>query len=95
MSYGLNLYKTDGTIGFSSDDVTWNQVDFFQVSGGGSASNDYPVLYGRDTLLVQMMINPPSTTQKSIAHTLSVAANLTTVNVSGGNQDVYVLVLMK
>lgn len=95
MSYGLNLYKSDGVLGFSSNDVTWNQVAFFQVSGGGSASNNYPVLYGKEVLLVQMMINPPSTTAKSIAHTLSLASNLTTVNVSGGNQDVYVLVLMK
>jgi len=93
MSYGLNLYKADGSLGFSSDDVTWNQVDFFYVAASGSASNTYSVLSGRTVLLVQMMIDPPSTTAKSIAHTLSQAG--TTINVSGGNQNTYVLVLMK
>ena len=93
MAYGLNVYRSTGTLGFSTADVTWNQVDFFQVNGGSSASNTYSVLSGKEVLTVQMMIDPPSTSQKSIAHTVS--QNGTTINVSGGNQNTYVLVLMK
>ena len=44
MSYGLNVYRSSGALGFSSADVTWNQVDSFQVNGGASASNTYGVL---------------------------------------------------
>jgi len=93
MSYGLNIYRASGALGFSTTDITWNQVDFFQVDADSSASNTYSVLSGKEVLTVQMMIDPPSTSEKSIAHTVSQSSN--TINVSGGNQDTYVLVLMK
>jgi hypothetical protein len=93
MSYGLNVYHSTGSLTYSSSDVTWNQVDFFQVSGGGSASNSYPIINGRDVLLLQMFINPPPLNRKALAHTLSKSG--ATINVSGGTEDVYVLVLMK
>ncbi len=93
MSYGLNVYHSTGSLTYSSSDVTWNQVDFFQVSGGGSASNSYPIINGRDVLLLQMFINPPPLNRKALAHTLSKSG--TTINVSGGTEDVYVLVLRK
>tara|TARA_R110002020_G_scaffold147337_1_gene322661 strand:+ start:88 stop:369 length:282 start_codon:yes stop_codon:yes gene_type:complete len=93
MSYGLNVYRSTGALGFSSADVTWNQVDSFQVNGGSSASNTYSVLSGKTVLTVQMFIDPPSTSAKSIAHTVSQSGN--TINVSGGNQNTHILVLMK
>lgn len=93
MSYGLNVYRASGALGFSSADVTWNQVDSFQVNGGASASNTYAVLSGKTVLTVQMFIDPPSTSAKSIAHTVSQSGN--TINVSGGNQNTHILVLMQ
>jgi hypothetical protein len=93
MSNGLNIFHSTGSLTFSTDDVTWNQVDFFYVAGGGSASNNYPVLSGRTTLTVQMFINPPPTDRRAIAHTVSV--NGTNVSVSGGTEAEYILVLMK
>ena len=93
MSYGLNVYRSSGALGFSSTDVTWNQVDSFQVNGGASASNTYGVLANRTVLTVQMMIDPPSTSAKSIAHTISQSGN--TISVSGGNQNTHILVLMQ
>ncbi len=93
MSYGLNVYRSTGALGFSSADVTWNQVDSFQVNGGASASNTYSVLSGKTVLTVQMFIDPPSTSAKSIAHTVSQSG--TTISVSGGNQNTHILVLMK
>lgn len=93
MSHGLNIYHSTGNLTFSTDDVTWNQVDFFYVGGYSSASNDYPVLSGRTVLIVQMFINPPPTDRRAIAHTVSVSG--TNVSVSGGTEAEYILVLMK
>ncbi len=93
MSYGFKTLKSNGSIAFSTSDVTWNQVAFFQVNGGSSASNTYSVLSGKTVLTVQMFIDPPSTSAKSIAHTVSQSGN--TINVSGGNQNTLILVLMQ
>tara|TARA_B100000902_G_scaffold132907_2_gene131441 strand:- start:2462 stop:2743 length:282 start_codon:yes stop_codon:yes gene_type:complete len=93
VSYGFKTLKSNGSIAFSTSDVTWNQVAFFQVNGGSSASNTYSVLSGKTVLTVQMFIDPPSTSAKSIAHTVSQSGN--TINVSGGNQNTLILVLMQ
>ncbi|MDB4676409.1 hypothetical protein OAH93_02075 [Flavobacteriales bacterium] len=93
MSYGLEIFASNGNSVYNSDDVTWNQVDFFSVSGGSSASNSYSVLSGRDVLVQQVQINSPPLTRKALSHTISVSG--TTVSVSGGSEDAYILVLMK
>ena len=93
MSYGLEIFASNGNSVYNSDDVTWNQVDFFSVSGGSSASNSYSVLSGRDVLVQQVQINSPPLTRKALSHTISVSG--TTVSVSGGSENAYILVLMK
>jgi hypothetical protein len=93
MSFGLEIFASNGVTTYDSDDVTWNQVDFFSVSGGGSASNSYSALSGRDVLVQQVQINSPPLTRKAISHTITVSG--TTVSVSGGSEDAYILVLMK
>jgi hypothetical protein len=91
--YGLNLFSGDGHLTYSTDDVTWNQVDFFMVAGGGSASNDYPILSGKEVLTAQMFINAPPLDRKALAHNITVSG--TNVSVSGGSESVYVIVLMR
>lgn len=93
MTYGLQLRDSAGALKYSSDDVTWNQVDFFYVAGGSSAGNQYPVIEGREVLIVQMFINPPPVDRRAIAHTTIYAGQM--VYVFGGSEDVYVLVLMR
>lgn len=93
MAHGLNLFNADSSLAFSSADVTFNQVDAFQVSGGSSVSNTYAVLSGKTVQVVQMLIDPPPTDRRAIAHTISV--NDTVVSVSGGSENVLVLVLMR
>ncbi len=93
MSFGLGIYKPNGVRSFSSTDVTWNQVDFFQVDGNSSAYKNYPILAGRESLLVQLMIDPPPLDRRAIAHTTSVSG--TNVTVSGGSEKAYILVLMR
>ena len=93
MAYGLQLFNSSGVTTFSSTDITWNQVAAFQVAAGGSSSVSYPALSGRTVEVVQMFINPPPTNRKALAHTVSVSG--TTVSVSGGNETVFILVLMQ
>jgi hypothetical protein len=93
MTYGLNVYQQSGALTYSTSDVTWNQVDYFFVSGGGSASNSYPVLSGREVLTVQVMVDAPPTNRRALAHTVSVSG--TTVSASGGSENAYILVLMR
>jgi hypothetical protein len=93
MSFGLAVFNAAGGMTYSSDDVTWNQVDFFRVDGGSSASKDYPVLAGREVLTAQMFVNAPPTDAKATAHTVTVSG--TTVSATGGSEASYILVMMR
>jgi len=93
MTYGLNVYQQSGALTYSTTDVTWNQVDFFFVAANGSASNSYPILSGREVLTLQVLIDAPPTDRKALAHTVSVSG--TTVSVTGGNENAYILVLTR
>lgn len=93
MTYGFNLFNSSSALVYSTDDVTWNQVDFFSVAGSGSASNTYAVLSGKEVLTLQILINAPPTDRKALAHTITVTG--TTVSVSGGSEAAYILVLMR
>lgn len=93
MTFGLEVMKANGALVFSSNDVTWNQVDFFYVAANGSVSKNLPALQGRQVLTVQSFINPPPNDRKATAHTVTVSG--TTVSVSGGSEAAYILVLMR
>lgn len=93
MSHGLNVYNANGALGYSSSDVTWNQVDFFRIEGGASVQRSYSAISGREVMLLQIMINPPPVDRRALAHTLSVSG--TVVSVSGGSEACYILVLMR
>ena len=91
--FGLAVAKANRNVVYSSLDVTWNQVDFFEVAGGGSAYRDYPVLFGRESLVAQVMIDPPPLNRRAVAHTTSVSGQ--TVSVYGGSERSLILVLMR
>jgi hypothetical protein len=93
MSHGIQVFNANGSLGYSTADVTWNQVDFFRVEGFSSAQRDYPVIVGREVLLLQILINPPPVDRRAVAHSL--AAVGATVTASGGSEASYILVLMR
>lgn len=93
MSTGIQVFKANGVLSYSTDEVTWNQVGVLYCPAGGSVSGVFPALAGKEVLLTQIPINPPSMTQKTYAHT--VARTDTAVAASGGNTDAYILVLMR
>lgn len=93
MSFGLNIFNAVGGLTYSSTDVTWNQVDFFQVAAAGDVTKTYPVLSGREVLTVQMFVNAPPTDQKATAHTVTTTG--TSVRVKDGSEASYIMVLMR
>lgn len=93
MTFGMGIFSAGGQTTYSSDDVTWNQVDFLNVPRGGFVTKEYPVLAGREVLTMQMMIDPPPIDRKAIAHTITVSGNV--VSIYGGSENTYVLVLMR
>ena len=93
MSFGANFFNASGAGTYSSADVTWNQVDFLFVPGGGSVSAVYPVIAGREVLTSQMFIDAPPVDRRAVAHTVAVSG--TTVSASGGSENTFLLVLMR
>jgi hypothetical protein len=93
VTFGLGVFKPSGALAFSSDDVTWNQVDMMYCPGGGSAQGNYSVLAGREVLAVQIMIDPPPLNRRAVAHSISVSG--TNVTVAGGSESAYIIILMR
>ena len=93
MAQGIQLFGADGALTYSSSDVTWNQVAFFRVSGGTSVTNSYPIIYGREVLTLQLLINAPPTDRRALAHNVTVSGQ--DVSVSGGSEDAYISVLFR
>ena len=93
MAQGIQLFGADGALTYSSSDVTWNQVAFFRVSGNTSVTNSYPIIYGREVLTLQLLINAPPTDRRALAHNVTVSGQ--DVSVSGGSEDAYISVLFR
>lgn len=93
MTHGIQLRGVTGVLEYSSDDVTWNQVDVLYVAAGGSGSLTSPAIVGREVLTVQMFVDAPPVDRKAIAHNVSVSGN--TVSAWGGSESSYILVLMR
>ena len=93
MSFGMQVLRASGAVAYDSSSVTWNQVDFMLAPANGSVSGYFPALAGREVLCVQILIDAPPLNRRAIAHTIVV--NGETVNVSGGSENAYILVLMR
>jgi hypothetical protein len=94
-THGLNVYSSAGTLVYSSADVTWNQVDYFSVTSlvNDSVTKTYPILSGKDVLCLQILVDAPPASRRALAHTITVSG--TTVTVSGGSENAFILVLMR
>lgn len=99
MAYGLEVYNGFGNLSYSSTDVTWNQVDYFTVTAlpsPQSVTKTYPVIIGKEVLILQLLIDAPPTNRRALAHTITKeTGNTGTVTVSGGSENALILVLMR
>ena len=80
MSYGLSVFKTDGSLGFSTADVTWQTLDQFTVAANASVSNTYNEASGLTIIVQRQLVNVPPTSQEDFVPNVTV--NGTTVNVA-------------
>jgi len=80
MSYGLSIFKSDGSLGFSTADITWQTLDQFTVNANASVSNTYNEASGMDIIVQRQLVNVPPNSQEDYVPNVSVSG--TTVSVS-------------
>ena len=80
MSYGLSVFKSDGSLGFSTADVTWQTLDQFTVAANASVSNTYNEASGMTIIAQRQMVNVPLNSQEDYVPNVSISG--TTVSVA-------------
>ena len=80
MSYGLSVFKTDGSLGFSTADVTWQTLDQFTVAANASVSNTYNEASGLTIIAQRQLVNVPPNSQEDFVPNVTVSG--TTVSVA-------------
>ena len=80
MGHGLNVYKADGSLGFSTADVTWQTLDQFTVAANASVSNTYNEASGFTIIAQRQLVNVPPNAQED--YVPNVTVNGTTVSVA-------------
>ena len=80
MSYGLSIFKADGSLGFSTADITWQTLDQFTVAANASVSNTYNEASGMDIIVQRQLVNVPPNSQEDCVPNVSVSG--TTVSVA-------------
>jgi hypothetical protein len=80
VSYGLSVFKSDGSLGFSTADVTWQTLDQFTVNANASVSNSYSEASGMTIIAQRQMVNVPPNSQED--YVPNVTINGTTVSVA-------------
>lgn len=93
MAFGFKVADSSGTTVYDTTSITWNQVDIFTVARNGSTTKSYSYISGLEKLAVQLFIDPPLTDRKAVAHTVSWSG--TTLSISGGSEDVLIVVLAR
>ena len=80
---------------FSSNDVTWNQVDFFYLPENTPITKQYDNCVNRTISVSQYIIGTPSSNTAYRLGTYTTTPSTGTVSIASGNVPSYVLILMK
>ncbi len=80
MSYGLSIFKSDGSLGFSTADVTWQFLDQFTVNANASHSESYSEASGMTIIAQRQLYNAPPNSQEDYVPNVTVSG--TTVSVA-------------
>ena len=91
IDHGLEIYRWDGGIVYTSTDVTWNQIGIIDCPANTSVSRSFPAASGLSLATQQFLVNNVPDNQEGYSHTVTISG--TTVSVSGGNQQTIVMVL--
>jgi len=82
MSHGLNVYKSDGSLGFSTADVTWQTVAQFTVAANATVANTYSEIAGMTVIAQRQVVNVPPDSQEDYVPNVVVSNNSQTITVS-------------
>ena len=82
MSYGLSVFKSDGSLGFSTADVTWQTVAQFTVAANATVANTYSEAAGMTVIVQRQLVNVPPSAQEDYAPNVTVSNNSQTITVA-------------
>jgi len=84
MAYGLNVYKDDGSLGFSTSDITWQTLEHFTVAANASVTKYYPEATGFTIIAQRQLVNVPPSSQEDYAPDVTVSGTTVTVAPQSG-----------
>jgi len=84
MSYGLSIYKSDGSLGFSTADITWQTLDQFTVAANASVNNTYNEASGFTIMAQRQLVNVPPDAQEDYVPDVSISGNTVSVSPQSG-----------
>ena len=82
MSFGLNVYKADGSLGFSTADITWQTIAQFTVAANATVANTYSEIAGMTVIAQRQLVNVPPDSQEDYVPNVAVSNNSQTITVS-------------
>ena len=80
MSYGLSIFKSDGSLGFSTADITWQTIAQFTVAANATVANTYSEIAGMTVIAQRQLVNVPPDAQEDYVPNVTISG--TTVSVA-------------
>ena len=90
MSYGLSVFKADGSLGFSTADITWQTVAQFTVAANATVSNTYSEAAGMNIIAQRQLVNVPPNSQEDYIPNVVEALELANILPSNRAEDLSV-----
>jgi hypothetical protein len=81
MAHGLSVFKADGSLGFSTADITWQTVAQFTVAANATVANTYSEAAGMTVIAQRQLVNVPPSAQEDYVPNV-VVSNSQTITVS-------------
>jgi hypothetical protein len=82
VSYGLSVFKSDGSLGFSTADITWQTIAQFTVAANATVANTYSEIAGMTVIAQRQLVNVPPNAQEDYVPNVAVSNNSQTITVS-------------
>ncbi len=92
MSYGLSVFKADGSLGFSTADITWQTLDQFTVNANASVSNNYSEASGLTIIAQRQLVNVPPNSQEDFVPNVTVSGTTVSVAPQSGKSSAQCIV---
>ena len=84
MSYGLSVFKADGSLGFSTTDITWQTLDQFTVAANATVANTYSEAAGLTIIAQRQLVNVPPNSQEDYIPDVTISGTTVTVTPQSG-----------